>query len=101
MVVIVDPHLKRTPSYPVYQDATKRQILVKPSSGKGEYEARCWPGDSVWVDFFNPDSWTWWKNLYQTKKLPDQFSWVESNENVHIWNDMNEVTFFLLTFAYM
>jgi mannosyl-oligosaccharide alpha-1,3-glucosidase len=91
MVVIIDPHLKLTSDYPVYRDASQRQVLVKPKSGEGEYEGWCWSGSSVWVDFFNPNSWNWWKNLFKTTKIDDQFSWVESTENVHIWNDMNEV----------
>ncbi|EEB95461.1 hypothetical protein MPER_05570, partial [Moniliophthora perniciosa FA553] len=33
MVVIIDPHLKRTSNYPVYQEASERGLLVKPKSG--------------------------------------------------------------------
>ena len=36
MVVIIDPHLKRTSSYPVYQEASERGVLVKPASGEGD-----------------------------------------------------------------
>jgi alpha 1,3-glucosidase len=91
MVVIVDPHLKRDTNYPVYKEAVDRRVLVKTKNGKDDYEGTCWSGSSAWVDFFNPQSWGWWKNLFNTTKLNDQFSWVESTENVHIWNDMNEV----------
>lgn len=92
MVVIVDPHLKRTQAYPVYQEASDLGVLVKPSSGDGEYEGWCWTGSSSWVDFFNPKSWDWWKGLFKTlPKSDSKFSWVDSTENVNIWNDMNEV----------
>jgi alpha 1,3-glucosidase len=91
MVVIVDPHLKRVTNYPVYKEAADRGVLVKTKDGQADYEGWCWSGSSAWVDFFNPQSWGWWKNLFKTTKLKDQFSWVESTENVHIWNDMNEV----------
>lgn len=90
MVVIIDPHLKRTNDYPVYKEATELEILVKPPSGEGEYEGWCWSGSSAWVDFFNPNSWNWWKGLFKTKPSRG-FSWVDSTENVGIWNDMNEV----------
>jgi alpha 1,3-glucosidase len=91
MVVIIDPHLKRTSDYPVYQKASELGILVKPSGGEGEYEGWCWSGSSSWIDFFNPGSWDWWKSLFKTEKLENGWSWTESTKDVHIWNDMNEV----------
>ena len=91
MVVIVDPHLKRTPDYPVYQQAAELGLLVKNKDNQ-DYEGWCWSGSSAWVDFFNPASWEWWKLLYKPHQLPDgQWSWTESTTDVHIWNDMNEV----------
>lgn len=91
MVVIIDPHLKRVSSYPVYEEAKELDVLIK-NSNNGEYEGWCWSGSSAWVDFFNPKSWDWWKTLFKTTPLSGgKFSWVESTENVGIWNDMNEV----------
>lgn len=91
MVIIIDPHLKRVSSYPVYQEAVDRGLLAKQKNGN-EYEGWCWSGSSAWVDFFNPGSWDWWKTLFKTNALGDgKFSWTESTENVYIWNDMNEV----------
>ncbi|EKM81226.1 hypothetical protein AGABI1DRAFT_72105 [Agaricus bisporus var. burnettii JB137-S8] len=95
MVVIIDPHLKRTEEYPVYQQASERGLLVKPSNGEGEYEGLCWSGKSSWMDFFNPNAWDWWKSLFKTQSLPGgAWSWTESTEDVHIWNDMNEPSVF-------
>ena len=92
MVVIIDPHLKRSRDYPVYKEASELEVIVKPSSGEGEYEGWCWSGSSSWVDFFHPKSWDWWKGLFKTTPRADgKFSWVDSTENVYIWNDMNEV----------
>jgi len=91
MVVIVDPHVKRTSNYPVYQEASDRGILIKPKSGEGEYEGWCWSGSSSWIDFFNPGAWEWWKNLFKPYQLlGGGWSWTQSTEDVHIWNDMNE-----------
>jgi alpha 1,3-glucosidase len=92
MVVIVDPHLKRVSTYPVYSESQSRDVLIKNSQGN-EYEGWCWSGSSAWVDFFNPDSWDWWKGLYRLKDVKgiDGWRWEKSTENVHIWNDMNEV----------
>ncbi len=93
MVVIIDPHLKRTQDYPVYKKASELGVLVKPSNGEGEYEGWCWSGSSSWVDFFNPGSWEWWKTLFKTTSQENEFSWIESTESVGVWNDMNEVCF--------
>jgi alpha 1,3-glucosidase len=95
MVVIVDPHLKRADDYPVYKQAQKLGVLVKQKNGNDDYEGWCWPGSSSWVDFFNPSSWDFWKSLFKTNK-GSKWSWTESTEDIHIWNDMNEVCNVLL-----
>lgn len=98
MVVIIDPHLKRTSSYPVYTAAQELNVLVKRPGGKEEFEGWCWSGSSAWVDFFDPKSWEWWKGLYKfdtPKTIGDEkaleWTWQQSSEGIHIWNDMNEV----------
>ncbi|KAM6502966.1 glycoside hydrolase family 31 protein [Amanita muscaria] len=94
MVVIVDPHLKRTQDYPVYKQASEHGLLVRNKDNQ-EYEGWCWSGSSAWIDFFNPASWVWWKILFKPYKLPGgQWSWTESTTAVHIWNDMNEPAVF-------
>ncbi|KDN37171.1 hypothetical protein RSAG8_10303, partial [Rhizoctonia solani AG-8 WAC10335] len=97
MVVIVDPHLKRTSDYPVYTAAKELDVLVKRPGGKDEFEGWCWSGSSAWVDFFHPASWEWWKGLYKYDKPAVQgeekaldWAWRASSEGIHIWNDMNE-----------
>jgi len=91
MVVIVDPHVKRTQDYPVYKEAQELDLFVKNKHGS-EFEGWCWSGSSAWIDFFNPNSWDWYKNLYKFNGREDgKWSWTESTSAVHIWNDMNEV----------
>ncbi|KAJ3553374.1 hypothetical protein NM688_g3646 [Phlebia brevispora] len=95
MVVIIDPHLKRTSSYPVYKEATDLDVLIKQKDGQTEYEGWCWSGSSAWVDFFNPKSWNWWKGLFKTvQSNSGKFAWIDSTTDVHIWNDMNEPAIF-------
>ncbi|KAF8750413.1 Galactose mutarotase-like [Rhizoctonia solani] len=101
MVVIVDPHLKRTDEYPVYTAARELDVLVKRPGGKDEFEGRCWSGSSAWVDFLHPASWDWWKNLYKFDKPAVEgeekavdWVWRASSEGMHIWNDMNEPSVF-------
>lgn len=91
MVVIVDPHLKRTNSYPVYQEAKDNDLLIK-RNDESEYAGHCWSGDSAWTDFFNPETWSWWQGLFSLKdKVGVKWRWEKSTSNVFIWNDMNEV----------
>ncbi|KAG6819063.1 hypothetical protein H0H93_015852 [Arthromyces matolae] len=92
MVVIVDPHLKRVSDYPVYKKASDLGFLVK-NKNNDEYEGWCWSGSSAWMDFFHPGTWTWWTTLFKTEKGSD-WSWTESTNAVHIWNDMNEPSVF-------
>ncbi|CAE6475272.1 unnamed protein product [Rhizoctonia solani] len=101
MVVIVDPHLKRTSSYPAYTAAKELDVLIKRPGGKDEFEGWCWSGSSAWVDFFHPGSWEWWKGLYKYDKPAVQgeekaldWVWRASSEGIHIWNDMNEPSVF-------
>ncbi|KAL5483105.1 ROT2 [Sanghuangporus weigelae] len=98
MVIIVDPHLKRTSSYPVYSEAQDLDVLIKKPDGTTEYEGWCWTGSSAWVDFFHPKSWSWWKKLFKTTPPKDGeesgFRWIESTDSVGIWNDMNEPSIF-------
>lgn len=66
MVAIIDPHVKRSDSYRIYTDAKDLDILIKKPDGSN-FEGWCWPGNSVWVDFFNPKSWDWWKKMFDFK----------------------------------
>ena len=95
MVVIVDPHLKRTDSYPLYTQARDLDALVKRPDGTTDFEGWCWSGSAAWVDFFNPSSWSFWKDLFNYKTREDgRWSWTTSTDDVHIWNDMNEPSIF-------
>ncbi|KIY65272.1 glycoside hydrolase family 31 protein, partial [Cylindrobasidium torrendii FP15055 ss-10] len=93
MVVIIDPHLKRAQNYPVYKEASEKELLVKQKDGK-EYEGWCWTGSSSWVDMFNPAAFNWWKGLFKFSSEDGGFAWTKSTEAVHIWNDMNEPAIF-------
>jgi alpha 1,3-glucosidase len=93
MVVIVDPHLKRTDNYPVYQMAKEKNILIKQPNGNDDFEGWCWSGSSAWVDFFHPDSLPFWKKLFDYRP-GSEWTWTKSTQDVHIWNDMNEPSIF-------
>ncbi|CAL2045785.1 unnamed protein product [Caenorhabditis brenneri] len=87
MVTIVDPHIKKDDGYYVYKDAKDKGLFVKRTDGS-DFEGHCWPGASEYLDFWHPDTRSYWK---------DQFSfnrYAGSSSNLHIWNDMNEPSVF-------
>lgn len=88
MVAIVDPHIKKTPTFPIYAESLELDIIVKKPDGKNDYEGWCWTGASAWVDFFHEKSWGWWRGLFAFDK------WTNSARNLFIWNDMNEPSVF-------
>lgn len=87
MVAIVDPHIKREDSFRIYSDAKGLDILIKRADGEN-FDGWCWPGSSVWVDFFNPKSWEWWTRMFSFPV------WTDSTPALYIWNDMNEPSVF-------
>jgi alpha 1,3-glucosidase len=87
LVVLVDPHLRKSEKYWAYQEAVARGLLLKDRTG-ADLVASCWPGESSWPDFLNPLARQWWETNYGFEKFP------QSRPNVHIWNDMNELSAF-------
>jgi alpha 1,3-glucosidase len=67
MVAIVDPHIKKTDDFRVYKDANDKEIITKKQDKTSNFEGWCWTGNSVWVDFFNPKSWSWWTDMFSFK----------------------------------
>lgn len=90
LVIIMDPHLKRTPDYWLYKEAQDQDVLVKQTDGKQEYEGWCWSGSASWLDMFNPKATQWWKSQYKLDGAKIQ----ANRRNMHIWNDMNEPAIF-------
>ncbi|EAY17929.1 Glycosyl hydrolases family 31 protein [Trichomonas vaginalis G3] len=87
VVTLVDPHLKADGGYNVYNQANSQKLLVKTRDGS-VYRAKCWPGDSVWPDFFMPKARAWWESLFSFKHYSNSAS------NLFVWNDMNEISVF-------
>ncbi|PJF19786.1 Neutral alpha-glucosidase AB [Paramicrosporidium saccamoebae] len=87
LVTIVDPHLKKDDNYVVYRELVQRKLAVTTQDGK-VFEGDCWPGRSVWPDFSNPLTRTWWKSLFNAKSYPGY------TDTTYVWNDMNEPSVF-------
>ena len=87
LVIIIDPHIKNTGSYPVV-DALKSNDLAVHNKDNNIYEGWCWPGSSHWIDCFNPAAIKWWDSLFTYS------SFTGTAPNLFIWNDMNEPSVF-------
>jgi alpha 1,3-glucosidase len=85
LVTIVDPHIKSDPEYYVSKEGTELGYWVKNPDGTTDFKGWCWPGHSHWVDYMNPEARQWWIEKFAF----DQYK--NSTEDLHIWNDMNEV----------
>ena len=79
LVTIVDCHIKVDEKYKIYQKSVENDVCVKDFENK-EYQNVCWPGKSIWMDYFNPKALEVWADLYKEYIQPD----------LHTWNDMNE-----------
>ncbi|CAF4153328.1 unnamed protein product, partial [Rotaria magnacalcarata] len=87
LVTISDPHIKKDDAYHIYSEAKARGYFVKTKDGQ-DYEGSCWPGSSMWLDFFNPDISQWYSQRYLLE------NYKGSTENLFLWNDMNEPSVF-------
>ncbi|CAF0994522.1 unnamed protein product [Adineta steineri] len=87
LVTISDPHIKKDDGYQVYADAKALGYFVKTKDG-ADYEGSCWPGASMWLDYFNPDIFQWYSQRYLLE------NYQGSTGNLFIWNDMNEPSVF-------
>lgn len=81
--MIVEPIIKNDPQVFGYKKGRKEQIFIKDSQLDKPYIGDQWPGKSLWIDYFNPDS----------KKFLS-FALNHLNSTIHIngiWLDMNEM----------
>ena len=88
LITIIDPHIKRDPNYPVFNEGVENNYFIKTKDG-ADYDGWCWPGSSMWPDYFNPVVMKWW----ESKFAPEFFPGFEGGI-VDIWNDMNEPSVF-------
>mmetsp|Transcript_30303 Transcript_30303/g.22502 ORF Transcript_30303/g.22502 Transcript_30303/m.22502 type:complete len:173 (+) Transcript_30303:1348-1866(+) len=90
LVLIIDPHVKKEEGYEIYEGVHKNNLSVKNQAGE-EYVEKCFPGDSVWMDFMMKACREHLTHLYTRSVSPDQQKeYVFSDGNVFVWNDMNE-----------
>lgn len=87
LVLLIDPHIKKLDGYAPSQEITSKDLAVH-DKDDNIYDGWCWPGNSNWIDAFNPKAIEWWKGLFKYD------SFKGTMENTFIWNDMNEPSVF-------
>ncbi|CDW74808.1 neutral alpha-glucosidase ab [Stylonychia lemnae] len=99
LVLLTDPHIFAQTDYHVYQNGLLKEAELNKDQNNIDqifvsnkdlslFQGECWPGQSVWIDFFNSQAQKFWGEQYSY----DQFRGTDSN--VHIWFDMNEPSVF-------
>ena len=68
-----------------YAEGLKRNLYIKDANGK-PFVGKVWPGDTTFVDFFNPNASKYWGDMLQLLYSKIKFD--------GIWLDMNEVSNF-------
>lgn len=88
LVVIVDPHLKT--DYSVSDAVMELGIGIR-ATDNSTYHGHCWPGELVWIDPMHPGAQPYWDTLFA---LSAANPLMGNATNIHLWNDMNEPSFF-------
>ena len=70
--------------YPIYSDLIAGGHAVRRGDGR-VFVGQVWPGDTVFPDFTDPRTRSWWAELYKP--------WA-ANGITGVWNDMNEPAVF-------
>lgn len=86
MVTIIDPHIFSDENYEVWKEANSLGLFVKNEDGNGMFSGHCWPGESMWLDYTNPEARSYWANRFAYDK------YIGSTPSLYTWNDMNEVS---------
>lgn len=84
LVPIVDPGVKKDPSYPVYRQGVDQGYFCRKLEGE-IFVGPVWPGPSAFPDFTDDRASAWWGDLH--------VHYVEHGIK-GIWNDMNEPSVF-------
>jgi alpha-glucosidase (family GH31 glycosyl hydrolase) len=87
LITIADPHIKVDEEYHVYKEAIEKDLFIM-NNEKKPFVGKCWPGDSIYLDFMNEETRKCWASQYSFDK------YKLSSPNVWAWNDMNEPSVF-------
>jgi len=73
-------------NYFAYNDGLEQNVYIKSPVESGPFVGKVWPGPAVYIDWFNPNSTSYWHNNMQKFRETVEFD--------GLWNDMNEASNF-------
>ncbi|KAJ2853538.1 hypothetical protein J3B02_003097 [Coemansia erecta] len=81
MVLIIDPAILHSSSYPTYVRGHDLDVFIKNADGT-EYIGQVWPGYTVFPDWFAPNTDKWWHGELQQcfDQLQIDGMWIDMNE---------------------
>ncbi|MGE5594102.1 MAG: glycoside hydrolase family 31 protein [Betaproteobacteria bacterium] len=80
IATIVNPGVKKDPSYGVYVEGVRRNLFCRWLTGE-IYHGRVWPGEAAFPDFTKEETRSWWAEKHDV---------LLGKGVAGIWNDMNE-----------
>eukprot|EP01022_Parablepharisma_sp_SALTPOND_P023119 TRINITY_DN47_c0_g3_i5.p1 TRINITY_DN47_c0_g3~~TRINITY_DN47_c0_g3_i5.p1 ORF type:complete len:1831 (+),score=197.47 TRINITY_DN47_c0_g3_i5:4228-9720(+) len=86
-VAIANPGLKKEPGYKYYDEALKKNCLIKSAAHHEDpFEGRTLAGSTVWLDFFVRDALLVWAGGLHDLKDLSEFDgiWISENEVTHM-----------------
>ncbi|XP_057716090.1 neutral alpha-glucosidase C isoform X2 [Corythoichthys intestinalis] len=87
LVVIIDPTIMVDPDWSLYQEGRDGAHFIMDREGQ-IYQGNCWPGNSHYPDFSNPQTRAWYAKCFALDRYKG------STPSLHVWLDMNEPTVF-------
>ncbi|XP_068119695.1 lysosomal alpha-glucosidase-like [Hyperolius riggenbachi] len=83
-IMIVDPAISSSSApgtYPPYDDGLKRGVFIRNESGQ-PLVGKVWPGLTVFPDFTNPETFSWWYDMLKDfhNKVSFDGMWIDMNE---------------------
>ncbi|CAH1794586.1 unnamed protein product [Owenia fusiformis] len=76
-------------SYPAYDLAIEKDILVKDGFGKQPIKGKVWPNETVWPDWSHPDATDYWTHVVSLfyDKVKFDGMWIDMNEPSNLGNN--------------
>ncbi|KAM9296667.1 lysosomal alpha-glucosidase-like, partial [Gastrophryne carolinensis] len=82
-IMIVDPGISSSSpgSYSPYDDGLKKGVFITNETGQ-PLVGKVWPGLTVYPDFTNPETFSWWYDMLNDfhNKVPFDGMWIDMNE---------------------
>ncbi|KAM4692298.1 lysosomal alpha-glucosidase [Rhinophrynus dorsalis] len=83
-IMIVDPAISNASppgTYPPYDDGLKRGVFITNETGQ-PLVGKVWPGLTVFPDFTNPETFSWWHDMVNNfhDQVPFDGMWIDMNE---------------------